>query len=127
MAFQRCFLHSWDSVSQLESIKCDINTDNAPSSTVAIIKHYPMLKLCLLRIYVPTRSSQTYSENTSYTLCTVPEEYRPNSLWALSVYGGGTSAQASVNSSGEVKVISRGGNITSGYVIYISGSWFVDN
>lgn len=118
-----------DSISQNPwvNLSVTLNTSNVPSSSVVYVKYFPLLKFCMFRMYIPSRSSLVYEQGTSYALCTIPEGYRPGGRWALACRSGGSqAAQASVTSDGTVDIIARTGNMAAGSLIYIAGCWVVN-
>lgn len=111
--------------SPFEYITPTINTDYVPSENSAFsIKYYPQLRLCFFRGYIAPRSEMVYAQGTQYTLATVPEEYRPNSRWALNEYDISTIVSvAQIKSDGSIILVPKTGNIPKTYAIYISGCW----
>lgn len=103
----------------------DLEDSDCPSSSVMIGYALTELNLVFFRAYIV--AGNTYSVGTQYVACTIPEEYRPNSRWALSVYDGSSATtNAYVGSNGQVVFKPKVNDMGSSYLMYISGCWFID-
>lgn len=102
------------------------NTTNCPTSAVVNLKYFNDLGLIYFRLQVPARDSVTFTSNTAYIMCTIPEKYRPAGVRALNVYNTGTSViQSEVNSKGEITIRPKVANTAASATIYISGVWVI--
>lgn len=115
----------WECVrSPKTEISLTRNKSNTPSESTYTCRYVESDKRVYLRAVVFPRESLTYNEDTTYTLYTVPEKYRPKTNHTLSACnGGGGIAQAIVRSDGSINLFSRGGTITKSFYIYITGWW----
>ena len=87
------------------------------------LRYYPYLKMCFLRMQV---TGVAVEQGKTTVVGVVPSGYRPSYINALSVYysGYGTIVKASINSSGEIRILSSAALGTSAGV-YITGWWIV--
>ena len=86
-------------------------------------RYYPYLKMCFLRMQV---TGVAVEQGKITVVGVVPSGYRPSYINALSVYysGYGTIVKASINSSGEIRILSSAALGTSASV-YVTGWWIV--
>lgn len=107
------------------SLSPSIDNSICPDGSVGKIHVVTELNMIFFRLYI--KAGTAYTAGTLYVPCTIPEGYRPNSIWALNVYEGSTATtSAYIGSNGQVKFKATNSDISSSFAIYISGCWIIN-
>ena len=85
--------------------------------------YYPLLNLCFVRAYF--KLSAELAAATPMQVLTIPENYRPGYVHALSGYCAAGALSARASSGNGIQIRSPSAKIATTQDIYITGFWFV--
>ena len=85
--------------------------------------HYPFLNLCFVRAYF--KLSAELAAATPLQVLTIPENYRPGYMHAMSGYCAAGALSARVSSGNGVQIRCPASKVETTQDIYVTGFWFV--
>ena len=85
--------------------------------------YYPLLNLCFVRAYF--KLSAELAAATPLQVLTIPENYRPGYVHAMSGYCAAGALSARVSSGNGVQIRCPASNVAATQDIYVTGFWFV--